>query len=205
MMKYTLAHLQLFRKCVELSLTSLFYSPTLYYEMCLLLHWGQCHKDILLPSRLRHKGDSFMAVVDISLNWSFWQALLEVLLHGSGWSWWLLHIKQMENPPHIAEHKVFYGRNVSKCFYSFEMSISAFLTWAWSAESVARSPPLWASGWGSSAAAAGCLWTRSGCVSSGRFDWHSLEPLSARRHPWPGGHATPSWSGGHVGLKWRPL
>lgn len=88
----------------------------------------------------------------------------------------------------------------------FPTSVSVFLTWAWSAESGARSPPLWASGSGSSAAAAGCLWTRSsGCVSLGRFDWHSLDPLSARQRPWPGGLATPSWSGGHVGLMWRPL
>lgn len=84
-------------------------------------------------------------------------------------------------------------------------SFTAFLIWAWSAESGMRSPPLWAGGSGSSEVAVCCLWTRSGFSSWGHFQWHSYEPLSAWSHLWPEEPARPNSSGGRVQLSWRPL
>lgn len=141
---------------------------------CLPLHRSQDHKEILLPSHLRLKGDFFW--------WQQWAFLSIGYFEKHIWKR-RSRVKVIRtNPAYKADRrsttdhriKSSCGPNVSKCFYLFEMSVSAFLTWAWSAESAARSPPLWAGGWGSSVAAAGCSWIRSGRVSSGRFDLDSL-------------------------------
>ena len=75
-----------------------------------------------------------------------------------------------------------------KCLSSF----TAFLIWAWSAESGMRSAPLWADGLGSSPAAVCCLWTHLGFSCSGHFHWHRHELLSAWSHLWPEEPAKPS-------------